>query len=227
MKRLCTLCDSYTCTFDFSLLICTMNVNCLLCDSQRLLLVVMKISCKVGQCGRINKHRDWLSECIAGMYGPGCSKKCMCQNSAECDHISGACICSDGWRGLYCDKACPQGFYGTECRNVCNCANGATCDHVTGECHCPPGWEGDFCRRRCPDGRWGQDCLQSCTCRHGAQCDGATGRCICRLGWRGAHCEESEYSSANLLKILTTRLIKFLYFRLQVLKKTEEKEDHY
>ncbi len=38
------------------------------------------------------------------MYGPQCQQECLCENGAECDHVSGACTCSDGWRSTFCDK---------------------------------------------------------------------------------------------------------------------------
>ena len=38
------------------------------------------------------------------MYGPQCQQECLCQNDAECDHVSGACTCSAGWRSTFCDK---------------------------------------------------------------------------------------------------------------------------
>lgn len=53
-----------------------------------------------------------VTECKEGTYGPGCTQECKCVNGAMCDHISGACVCSSGWRGKFCTKACPEGFYG-------------------------------------------------------------------------------------------------------------------
>ena len=45
-----------------------------------------------------------LSECPEGYYGNGCLEECVCENGAVCDHISGDCNCSAGWKGLTCDE---------------------------------------------------------------------------------------------------------------------------
>ena len=42
--------------------------------------------------------------CAEGTYGPQCQQPCMCANGAACDHVSGACTCTPGWRGTFCDK---------------------------------------------------------------------------------------------------------------------------
>ena len=115
--------------------------------------------------------------CPSGSYGPQCQQECMCANGAMCDHVSGACTCTSGWRNTFCDKrklekdywnftncwetylnlfecdffveaACPDGYYGLDCSSTCSCGNGAKCDHVTGDCSCPPGWVGDNCNER-------------------------------------------------------------------------------
>lgn len=71
-------------------------------------------------------------ECDARYYGPGCESKCDCQNGAACDHVSGACTCTEGWRGLSCDKPCPNGFYGLDCTNRCMCGKFLCCVDI---CH--------------------------------------------------------------------------------------------
>ena len=58
---------------------------------------------------------DSISACEEGTYGPGCKRSCGCMNGASCDHISGACTCTKGWRGAECKLPCPQGFYDDEC----------------------------------------------------------------------------------------------------------------
>ncbi|KAG7226079.1 hypothetical protein INR49_018689 [Caranx melampygus] len=42
--------------------------------------------------------------CANGTYGPGCVQQCQCQNGADCDHVSGACTCSPGYAGTFCEK---------------------------------------------------------------------------------------------------------------------------
>ena len=100
------------------------------------------------------------TECPEGTYGPGCLLSCACQNNASCGHISGACVCAAGWRGLHCDRPCPPGYYGIDCENMCNCDNGARCDPVSGSCQCRPGWMGQGCSVPCPHLSWGNDCKQ-------------------------------------------------------------------
>ena len=99
-------------------------------------------------------------ECDNDTYGPGCKYDCKCQHGASCDHISGACICTEGWRGMFCEKPCPDGFFGFECQGICSCENGARCDPVTGDCSCAAGWEGTGCKKPCPAGYWGKECKQ-------------------------------------------------------------------
>lgn len=84
----------------------------------------------------------FCTDCPENTYGPGCKRLCRCQNGAACDHVSGACTCTAGWRDMFCDKPCPQGFYGIECQGICGCDNGARCDPVTGDCKCTAGWIG-------------------------------------------------------------------------------------
>ena len=38
-------------------------------------------------------------KCPYRTYGQGCKERCNCQNGGNCDHISGACTCTPGWRG--------------------------------------------------------------------------------------------------------------------------------
>ena len=42
------------------------------------------------------------TECTNETYGPGCINKCKCYNAATCDHVSGVCLCTPGWRGRQC-----------------------------------------------------------------------------------------------------------------------------
>ena len=38
-------------------------------------------------------------KCPYRTYGQGCKERCNCQNGGSCDHISGACTCTPGWKG--------------------------------------------------------------------------------------------------------------------------------
>lgn len=44
-------------------------------------------------------------KCPAGTYGYGCRQVCDCLNNSTCDHITGTCYCSPGWKGPRCDQA--------------------------------------------------------------------------------------------------------------------------
>ena len=37
--------------------------------------------------------------------GKGCLEVCLCENGADCSHITGACTCTEtpGWMGMYCN----------------------------------------------------------------------------------------------------------------------------
>lgn len=48
-----------------------------------------------------------FTECMNGTYGRGCAQLCQCENGALCDHVSGACTCSPGYTGTFCEKSKP------------------------------------------------------------------------------------------------------------------------
>lgn len=41
-------------------------------------------------------------ECDEGRYGADCQLTCHCENGADCDNITGECICPKGWLGTSC-----------------------------------------------------------------------------------------------------------------------------
>ena len=43
-----------------------------------------------------------ISECDKDHWGKDCLQRCLCDNG-ECHHINGACDCSPGWIGTYCN----------------------------------------------------------------------------------------------------------------------------
>ncbi len=103
----------------------------------------------------------YLLECPEGYYGDDCAGVCACENGASCNHITGECNCTAGWRGEACNEgiliptfialaehqfyaACPDGYYGDGCQ-ACMCENGASCDHISGDCDCTAGWTGLLC----------------------------------------------------------------------------------
>lgn len=56
-------------------------------------------------------------ECPAGTYGYGCRQICDCLNNSTCDHITGTCYCSPGWKGARCDQGKVLG--NNDCFFVC------------------------------------------------------------------------------------------------------------
>lgn len=77
--------------------------------------------------------------CPDGTYGEDCSNACTCntQNSVSCDHVTGACSCSEGWSGTTCND------------DINECSNGSTtcpvhsdCLNTEGDyvCQCQPGY---------------------------------------------------------------------------------------
>uniref|UniRef100_U3K4R9 Uncharacterized protein n=1 Tax=Ficedula albicollis TaxID=59894 RepID=U3K4R9_FICAL len=85
------------------------------------------------------------ASCQENRYGQNCSQTCQCFNNASCSHVSGLCLCTEGWTGPSCQQACPAGFFGKNCQQRCLCQNGGTCDPATGTCACPAGWTGLAC----------------------------------------------------------------------------------
>lgn len=50
----------------------------------------------------------FCTECPQGTYGYGCRQICDCLNNSTCDHITGTCYCSPGWKGARCDQGKAQ-----------------------------------------------------------------------------------------------------------------------
>ena len=43
--------------------------------------------------------------CPEGFYGPPqCRQKCMCMNNAQCEPLTGRCLCHSGHIGRYCER---------------------------------------------------------------------------------------------------------------------------
>ncbi|VDO89018.1 unnamed protein product [Haemonchus placei] len=62
--------------------------------------------------------------CSVGLWGPSCQRKCECDNGANCDPETGACICEAGFMGVKCEQECPPDRYGPNCTEKCLCQNG-------------------------------------------------------------------------------------------------------
>lgn len=46
--------------------------------------------------------------CAPGTFGYGCQQLCECMNNATCDHVTGTCYCSSGFKGIRCDQGNTQ-----------------------------------------------------------------------------------------------------------------------
>ncbi|OPL21020.1 multiple 11-like epidermal growth factor-like domains protein, partial [Mytilus galloprovincialis] len=78
-----------------------------------------------------------VEACPSGTNGLNCKEECFCAHDAECDPVTGDCLCTAGWYGNHCTKECPMGTFGIKCSGMCNCPDGETCDTVTGNCNTP------------------------------------------------------------------------------------------
>lgn len=47
--------------------------------------------------------------CAPGTFGYGCQQLCECMNNATCDHVTGTCYCSSGFKGIRCDQGNTDG----------------------------------------------------------------------------------------------------------------------
>ena len=43
--------------------------------------------------------------CPLNSFGLDCLSACLCENSGECDHISGDCTCTAGYLEPYCNQS--------------------------------------------------------------------------------------------------------------------------
>lgn len=111
---------------------------------------------------------------------------CSCANEAECDHISGACVCKPGESPTKLhNKMCSIWYLHMRRISIILWSNLLL--------KTSSGWRGTFCSRPCPDGFWGMECRYQCDCDKGATCDPATGVCSCPPGKHGHHCSRSEW----------------------------------
>lgn len=51
------------------------------------------------------------SACERGHYGEGCVQICDCEDGAQCDPVSGRCLCSSGKTGPRCDIGNPSRIF--------------------------------------------------------------------------------------------------------------------
>ena len=54
-----------------------------------------------------------LAACDRAEWGPGCRNPCTCLHFGACHVMSGACICTPGWRGLACHEGKQFGNFST------------------------------------------------------------------------------------------------------------------
>ena len=87
-------------------------------------------------------------KCEDSSYGPGCKRKCNCDN---CDVVDGKCEgnCHIGWKGESCSTPCSDGKFGEGCMYRCRCRRHTHCNHISGSCAmsgCKDGWYGKGCQ---------------------------------------------------------------------------------
>lgn len=55
-------------------------------------------------CALIASGASLVAACQRDRYGQGCSHTCDCHNGALCDHVTGTCACTPGWKGATCQE---------------------------------------------------------------------------------------------------------------------------
>ncbi|OBS66974.1 hypothetical protein A6R68_04476, partial [Neotoma lepida] len=55
-------------------------------------------------CLTVHLHSAYHTGCAPGTFGYGCQQLCECMNNATCDHVTGTCYCSPGFKGIRCDQ---------------------------------------------------------------------------------------------------------------------------
>lgn len=60
--------------------------------------------CGVWPCLTVYLHSAYHIGCAPGTFGYGCQQLCECMNNATCDHVTGTCYCSPGFKGIRCDQ---------------------------------------------------------------------------------------------------------------------------
>lgn len=119
--------------------------------------------------------------CPSGRFGQGCQVKCVCENNARCDAVSGRCSCAPGWTGHNCRK-------GNGCTSETTTSAGFSCRCriLSLRVKCGVSFSA------CDAGHWGTDCAETCDCRNGdGSCDPVTGQCNCEAGFTGDKCQQS------------------------------------
>lgn len=140
--------------------------------------------------------------CSSSFYGDSCRFQCSCNifNTRSCDHVTGVCLCYDGWSGISCTEDI------NECLNETICTDNSKCTNKNGsyECICNNGFykTDDGTCSVCKDGHYGHSCELLCGCNSKTTqyCDPENGTCICNKGWHGPLC----YNDTNECQNSTT-----------------------
>lgn len=74
-------------------------------------------------CLTVHLHSAYHTGCAPGTFGYGCQQLCECMNNATCDHVTGTCYCSPGFKGIRCDQGNLQ---------VAECVDGGGKGPITG-----------------------------------------------------------------------------------------------
>lgn len=141
--------------------------------------------------------------CPSGRFGQGCQMKCVCENNARCDPVSGRCTCAPGWTGHNCRKGNSAGKHSLNTFIITADPTLTTLSlHICQQMVFPVISDSDVSVAACDAGHWGPDCAETCDCRNGdGSCDAVTGQCNCEAGYTGTHCHQSMcYVSVTAFK---------------------------
>lgn len=136
-----------------------------------------------------------FSGCEAGRFGLSCEQSCDCAGEAQCDPLTGRCLCPPGRTGQRCEKGRrPLEGSTLSPAEMQICRNSENKGTTPSFCKSLPHVHSvvAFSASDCAGDRFGPDCSLQCQCSHRARCDGLNGRCLCPLTWLGPTCSEGE-----------------------------------
>ncbi|KAH9488616.1 hypothetical protein Btru_061289 [Bulinus truncatus] len=138
--------------------------------------------------------------CNETSYGVNCTQMCSCvqENTLDCNDVSGACTCKQGWKGINCeldvDECADNNSFCPDPNSACINLNGSAI------CQCHIGfYKPNTTCEACDSIHYGENCASMCTCMTAnmADCNDVNGTCSCISGWGGANCEQLVDQCSN------------------------------